>query len=51
LIADAFGVAQWAIGVPAGEQVPPERLRMLPDQRLRFIVGAAAVAAGGVVSA
>lgn len=48
LIADAFGVAQWAIGVRAGEQVPPERLWMLPDQRLRFIVGAAAVAAGAV---
>jgi hypothetical protein len=49
LLADAFGVSQWAIGIPAGEQVPPERLAMLPDERLRFVVGAAAVAAGGVV--
>jgi hypothetical protein len=50
LIADAFGVAQWATGVRAGQQVPPERLWMLPDQRLRFIVGAAAVAAGPVLA-
>jgi len=48
LIADAFGVAQWAIGVPPGKPVPPERLAMLADDRLRFVVGAAAVAAGGV---
>jgi hypothetical protein len=51
LLADAFGVAQWAIGVRAGEAVPPERLAMLPDQRLRFMVGAAAVAAGAVAVA
>ncbi len=50
LLADAFGVAQWATGVPAGEPVPPERLAMLPDARLRFVVGAAAVAAGGVIA-
>jgi hypothetical protein len=47
LVADAFGVAQWAIGVPAGTPAPQERLGMLRDERLRFIVGTAAVAVGG----
>lgn len=51
LLADAFGVAQWAIGISAGAPVPPERLALLPDERLRFVVGAAAVAAGGVARA
>jgi hypothetical protein len=51
VLADAFGVAQWAIGVPAGQQVPPARLAMLPDERLRFVVGAASVAAGGMTVA
>ena len=46
LIADAFGVAQYAVGIPAGEEVPLERLAMLSDPRLRFIIGAAAVATG-----
>jgi hypothetical protein len=51
LLADAFGVAQWAIGVPAGEQVPPERLALLPDERLRFTVGLAAAAMGPLIRA
>lgn len=51
LLADAFGVAQYAIGVPPGEAVPPERLATLRDQRLRFVVGAAAVATGPPVGA
>jgi hypothetical protein len=51
LLADAFGVAQYAIGIPAGEEVPLERLVLLADSRLRFIVGAAAVATGPLVKA
>ena len=51
LLADAFGVAQSAIGVPPGEEVPLDRLLLLEDSRLRFIVGAAAVATGPLVPA
>jgi hypothetical protein len=51
VLADAFGVAQWAIGVRAGDPAPPDRLAMLPDSRLRFVVGAAAVSAGPTVAA
>lgn len=49
LVADAFGVAQHAIAIPAGEPVPPDRLMALGDPRLRFVVGAAATATGPLV--
>lgn len=43
LLADAFGVACWAIGVRAGrgEIVSEERLALLADLRLRFVIGTA----------
>jgi hypothetical protein len=43
LLADAFGVACWAIGVRAGrgEIVSEERLSLLADIRLRFVIGMA----------
>jgi hypothetical protein len=46
LLADAFGVAQYAVGIPVGEDVPLERLWTLADRRLRFVVGGAAVIIG-----
>ena len=36
--ADAFGVAHWSIGVPLGEEPTPQRLALLPDKRLRFVI-------------
>jgi hypothetical protein len=50
LLADAFGVASYAIAVPPGEEVTWSRLMMLADVRLRFIVGAAASALGSSIA-
>ncbi|HET7486173.1 MAG TPA: hypothetical protein VFJ64_12460 [Solirubrobacterales bacterium] len=44
LLADAFGLASWAIGVPPGSVVPLERLVLLDDLRLRFVLGYASPA-------
>jgi hypothetical protein len=49
LLADAFGVAAWSIGVKPGDRVPAERLALLGDLRLRFIVGYAAPAVASSV--
>jgi hypothetical protein len=49
LLADAFGVAAWSIGVKPGATVAPERLALLGDVRLRFIVGYAAPAVAASV--
>jgi hypothetical protein len=38
LIADALGVASWAIDVPVGVDPPPNRLRLLADSRLEFVI-------------
>ena len=51
LVAEPFWLAQHAIDVPAGEDVAPVRLALLSDGRLRFVVGAAAVATGPPVRA
>lgn len=50
LLADAFGVAAWSIGVKPGEDPGPERLAMISDERLRFVLGFAmpATAEAGV---
>jgi hypothetical protein len=45
LLGDAFGIAAWAIGVRPGEEAVPERLALLADLRLRFVLGFAAPAA------
>jgi len=50
LLADAFGVASWSIGVQPGATVTPERLALLGDVRLRFIVGYAAPAIAASVA-
>ena len=39
LVADAFGVAHWSIAVAIGEQPSPDRLALLADERLRFVIG------------
>ncbi len=41
LLADAFGVACWAIGIRAGSAVPVDerRLTLIADIRLRFAIG------------
>lgn len=41
LLADAFGVAAASIRLAPGETPSPERLALLPDRRLRFVVGIA----------
>jgi hypothetical protein len=42
LLADAFGMAAWSIGIPPDSEAPPERLALLADPRLRFVLGYAA---------
>jgi hypothetical protein len=39
LFADALGVASWAINVPVGAQPAPDRLALLSDTRITFVVG------------
>ena len=39
LMADALGVASWAINTEVGFQPKPDRLAMLADARMMFVVG------------
>ena len=50
LIADAFGVAHWSIAVPIGEQPAPQRLALLADERLRFVIGTAMPARASAIA-
>jgi hypothetical protein len=38
LLADAFGVAAWAIGLQGGVVPEPGRLALLPDVRIRYVL-------------
>jgi hypothetical protein len=49
LLADAFGMAAWSVGVPPGEEPLVEQLRKIGDPRLRLVLATApaVIPAGG----
>ncbi len=40
LLADALGVASWAINAPVGETISADAIALIPDERLRFLLRA-----------